>query len=161
MRYSLVKVLLTMSPFRPSYPMRLQPFPHSPRAVSPLSTAFLPRAKPRGTPASTVSPLSTAFTPNRPLTPLSTAFTQTDRGGGGSRPPDIPTSRPAAVVLLPANAFLSYGWPSCSLFCAKLALCFQSFAASFRKTAGEGIFTRVDPGVPGTAKPTAYLGNPS
>jgi len=61
-------------------------------AVSPLFVAFLPRAKPRGTPgrAVAVSPLFVAFlprakprgTPNRPLTPLSTAFTQTHRGVG-------------------------------------------------------------------------------
>jgi len=54
----------------------------SPRPLTPLSTAFLPRAKPRGTPSSAVSPLSTAFTPNRSLTPLSTAFTQTHLGVG-------------------------------------------------------------------------------
>ena len=69
MRYSLVKVLLTVSPFRPSFPTPLHPFPRSPRAVSPLSTAF---------------------TPNRPLTPLSTAFTETHRGVGY---PDLQTFR--------------------------------------------------------------------
>jgi hypothetical protein len=61
MRYSLVKVLLTVSPFRPSFLPQLNVFSREPRAVSPLSTAF---------------------TPNRPLTPLSTAFTQTHRGVG-------------------------------------------------------------------------------
>ena len=59
MRYSLVKVLLTVSPFRPSFSLQLNPYPRVPR---------------------TLSPLSTAFTPNRSLTPLSTAFTQTPRG---------------------------------------------------------------------------------
>ena len=116
MRYSLVKVLLTMSPFRPSFPMRLHPFPCSPRTVSPLSTAFLPRAKPRGAPASTVSPLSTAFTPNRPLTPLSTAFTQTDRGGGD---PDLQTFRPSD----PQPLFCSRLMPSFHTVGA-LVLCF-------------------------------------
>ena len=50
-----------MSPFCPSFPPQLDPFPRSPQALSPLSTAF---------------------TPNRSLTPLSTAFTQTHRGVG-------------------------------------------------------------------------------
>ena len=81
-RYSLVKVLLTVSPFGPSFGAQPDSFPHSPRDLSPLSTAFLPRAKPRGTPTRAVSPLSTAFTPNRTLSPLSTAFTQNDRGVG-------------------------------------------------------------------------------
>ena len=114
MRYSLVKVLLPMSPSRPSFPMRLHPFPRSPRAVSPScpERSFLLRSKPRGTPIISVSPLSTAFTPNRPLTPLSTAFTQNDRGGV-SRPSDIPALRLAAVVLLPANPLLS---DCCALF---------------------------------------------
>ena len=58
------KVLLTVSPFRPSFPSQLDPFPRSPQALSPLSTAF---------------------TPNRSLTPLSTAFAQNARGVGGSR----------------------------------------------------------------------------
>jgi hypothetical protein len=55
------KVSLTVSPFSPSFPPQLNLFPHSLRAVSPVSTAF---------------------TPNRALTPLSTAFTQTYRGWG-------------------------------------------------------------------------------
>jgi hypothetical protein len=55
------KVSLTVSPFSPSFPPQLDLFPHSLRAVSPVSTAF---------------------TPNRALTPLSTAFTQTHRGVG-------------------------------------------------------------------------------
>jgi hypothetical protein len=50
-----------VSPFGHPFSPPLHPFPRSPRAVSPLSTAF---------------------TPNRPLTPLSTAFTQIDRGVG-------------------------------------------------------------------------------
>jgi hypothetical protein len=50
-----------VSPSRPSFRSQLDPFPHSPQALSPLSTAF---------------------TPNRSLTPLSTAFTQTHRGVG-------------------------------------------------------------------------------
>jgi len=70
------KVLLTVSPFRPSFRPQLDPSPRSPQTLSPSSTDFLPRANPRGTPISAVSPLSTAFTPNRSLTPLSTAFTQ-------------------------------------------------------------------------------------
>ena len=61
MRYPLVKVLLTVSPFRPSFSPQLNPYPRAPRLLSPLSTAF---------------------TPNRTLTPLSTAFTQTHRGVG-------------------------------------------------------------------------------
>ena len=60
-RYSLVKVLLTVSPFGPSFGAQPDSFPHSPRDLSPLSTAF---------------------TPNRTLSPLSTAFTQNDRGVG-------------------------------------------------------------------------------
>src|SRR6266481_6577018 len=57
------KVSLTVSPFSPSFPPQLNLFPHSLRAVSPVFTAF---------------------TPNRALTPLSTAFTQTYRGCGGT-----------------------------------------------------------------------------
>ena len=60
-RYSLVKVLLTVSPFGPPFSLPLNPFPRSPRSISPLSTVF---------------------TPIRPLTPLSTAFTQKHRGVG-------------------------------------------------------------------------------
>src|SRR5438309_5098858 len=113
--------------------MRLHPFPHSPRAVSPLSTTFLPRARPRGTPASTVSPLSTAFTPNCPLTPLSTAFTQTDRGGV-SRPSDIPTFRRSDLQPLSCSGqvpcfhhqvpcFHHTVGALVLCFCAKLTLC--------------------------------------
>src|SRR6266404_7140614 len=58
------KVSLTVSPFSPSFPPQLNLFPHSLRAVSPVFTAF---------------------TPNRALTPLSTAFTQTYRGCGVPR----------------------------------------------------------------------------
>ena len=61
MRYSLVKVVLTVSTFGPPFSPPLDPFPRSPR---------------------TISPLSTVFTPNCPLTPLSTAFTQNDRRVG-------------------------------------------------------------------------------
>jgi hypothetical protein len=69
-------------------PSAQSPFPPSSRAVSPscpersrgVSTAFLPRAKRRGTPTRAVSPLFVAFAPNCPLTPLSTAFTQTHPG---------------------------------------------------------------------------------
>ena len=39
-RYSLVKVLLTVSPFRPSLPQQPNVYPCSPKALSPLSTAF-------------------------------------------------------------------------------------------------------------------------
>jgi hypothetical protein len=85
-----------VSPFRPSFHAQLNPFPRSLRALSPLSTAFLPRAKPRGTPNRALTPLSTAFTPNRPLTPLSTAFTQTHRGWGY---PDLQTFRPSDLHL--------------------------------------------------------------
>jgi len=60
MRYSLVKVPLTLSPFRLSLPLTLNLFP-----------LWL----------KTPSPLSTAFTLNRPLIPLSTAFTQQHPGG--------------------------------------------------------------------------------
>src|SRR6266436_3788217 len=140
MRYSLVKVLLTMSPFRPSFPMRLHPFPCSPR---------------------TVSPLSTAFTPNRPLTPLSTAFTQTDRGGGD---PDLQTFRPSD----PQPLFCSRLMPSFHTVGA-LVLCFapsSPFAFNrwpplFAKQPGKVSSPALTRGVPGTAKPTAYLGNPS
>ena len=59
-----------MSPSTPSLSPLLNLFPPSPRALSPLSTAFLPRARSRGT-------------PNRSLTPLSAAFTQTHRGVRG------------------------------------------------------------------------------
>jgi hypothetical protein len=52
------------------------------RAMSPSSIAFLPRAESRGTPPESVSPLATAFTTIRALTPLSTAFTQNNRGLG-------------------------------------------------------------------------------
>jgi hypothetical protein len=48
-----------VSAFCPSFSPQARVFPRSPRAISPLSTAF---------------------TPNRSLTPLSTAFTQTDGG---------------------------------------------------------------------------------
>jgi len=78
------------SPFIPHPLPSAQPsFPPLSIAVSPscpersrgVSTAFLPQAKPKGTPDHAVSPLFVAFTPNRPLTPLSTAFTQSHRGG--------------------------------------------------------------------------------
>jgi hypothetical protein len=59
------KVLLTVSPFSPSFAPQLDLFPCSLRALTPLSTAF---------------------TPNRSLTLLSTAFTQTHRGVGFSVP---------------------------------------------------------------------------
>jgi hypothetical protein len=54
-------------------------------ACSPLISHPLPSAHPPFPPSSrAVSPSSTAFTPNRRLTPLSTAFTQTHRGWGAS-----------------------------------------------------------------------------
>jgi hypothetical protein len=77
-------------------------FPPSSRAVTPLSTAFLPRAKPRSTPICAASPLSAAFTPNRPLTPLSTAFTPTHRRVGGclrSFPPLVTRHSPLSSPL--------------------------------------------------------------
>src|SRR6202040_3977611 len=55
------KVLLTVSPFRPSFSPQLNLYALTSRAVSPLSTAF---------------------TSNRSLTRLSTAFTQNTRGRG-------------------------------------------------------------------------------
>jgi hypothetical protein len=61
MRYPLVKVLVTVSPFRPALSPKLNLFSQPPRPLSPLSTAF---------------------TPNRALTPLPSAFTQNDRHGG-------------------------------------------------------------------------------
>jgi len=77
------KDLLTVSPFRPSFFPPLNLFPPSPRAISPLSTAF---------------------TPNRPLTPLSTAFTQKHRGCRvhrrllPSQPSDFRTFRRADTI---------------------------------------------------------------
>ncbi|MCU1242419.1 MAG: hypothetical protein JWO71_3145 [Candidatus Acidoferrum typicum] len=53
-----------MSPFPPSFRPQLDPFPRSPQALSPSSTAF---------------------TPNRSLSPLSTAFAQ-NTGGGVTAP---------------------------------------------------------------------------
>jgi hypothetical protein len=75
-----------LSPLSTAFLPRAKPRGTPSSTVSPLSTAFLPRVKPRGTPTSTLSPLATAFTPNRPLTPLSTAFTQKHRGGVPSYP---------------------------------------------------------------------------
>jgi hypothetical protein len=64
-------------PFRSSFPPQLKLSPRSPRAISPLSTAF---------------------TPNRSLTPLSTAFTQIHRGVGyvaaGLNVPDLQVRLP-------------------------------------------------------------------
>ena len=67
------------------------PSPHDPPTVhfcSSLISHPLPSAQTPFPPSfSAASPLSTAFTPNRPLTPLSTAFTQTHRGVGGHESP--------------------------------------------------------------------------
>jgi len=132
MRYPLVKVLLTVSPFCPSFSPQLSVFSHS---------------------LSAVSPLSTAFTPNRPLTPLSTAFTQTHRGVPPrqlsarhlSRPSRDVSALSSAVISL-ARLFASVADPifsaACSLlfsllsfFCTR-SLCFQHLAASFAKIPG-------------------------
>jgi hypothetical protein len=75
-----------VSPFRPPISPQLSVYPNSPRALSPLSTAFLSRARSRRTPIRAVSPLFVVFTPNPSLTPLSTAFTQTHRGVGVTSP---------------------------------------------------------------------------
>jgi hypothetical protein len=140
MRYSLVKVLLTVSPFRPSFSPPLNLFPRSPRAISPLSTAF---------------------TPNRSLTPLSTAFTQTHRGVGVSlrQLSALCVSALSVAVISLALCFHNLMncfsrnpfifttiriarachplWPRCSglsALCVALfsgAVCFQQLAASF------------------------------
>ena len=113
-----------MSPFLPSFSPSLDPFPHSSRALSPLSTAF---------------------TPNRPLTPLSTAFAQIHRGGGVARHSCLRTQRsvPAptgsgcstflATLLLPAACALLI---SLAAFFRTRSLCFQWFAHSLRKSPG-------------------------
>ena len=98
-RYSLVKVLLTVSPIGPPFSPALNPFSRSPRPLSPASTAFLPRAKPRGT-------------PNRPLTPLSTAFKQNARGVGSQSSNPAPTFSVPSVLSV-VNSLFSY---SCRLF---------------------------------------------
>jgi hypothetical protein len=98
-RYSSVKVLLTVSPFGPPFSPTLNPFSQSPRPLSPASTAFLPRAKPRGT-------------LNFPLTPLSTAFTQNARGVGSQSPNPAPTFSVPSVLSV-VNSLFSY---SCKLF---------------------------------------------
>src|ERR1700732_5324036 len=94
MRYSSVKVLLTVSPFRPFLPQLLDPFPPSPRPLSPLSTAF---------------------TPNRRLTPLSTAFTQTHRGVGYRHNFSFRWTRTTAHQSRITSHAVSY---SCELFAA-------------------------------------------
>jgi hypothetical protein len=161
-----------VSPFRPSFSPQPRVFPPSPRALSPLSTAF---------------------TPNRSLTPLSTGFTQRHRGVGGwtsyyplltthyplsssfvfitlrnpfpanplySHPyktpgvPPLPSflsqaSRPLCLCALrclptagrqiPSFQELAASFPSLCPLLRTRSLCFQSFAASFRKTPGGGV----------------------
>ena len=98
--------------------------PSCPERSRGVSTAFLPRAKPRGTPgrAVAVSPLFVAFlprakprgTPNRPLTPLSTAFTQTHRRVGAAFA--LSRHSPLATVLAPLFSY------SCRLFVVRKKL---------------------------------------
>ena len=100
-----------MSPSTPSFPPSLNLFPQPPR---PISLLFV------------------VFTPNRPLTPLSTAFlprarprgTQTHRGWGS---PDLQTfgrSDLQTAILLAANPFVSY---YCTLFARSWRLFSRSF----------------------------------
>jgi hypothetical protein len=134
-----------VSPFRLSFPPPLGVFsqlptthcslstlfqlsPSCPERSRGVSTAFLPRAKPRGYAESPVSPFVVAFTPNRSLTPLSTAFTQSHRVWGclcansalsatlypelrGERYPLLSILPPFVFILLriafPATSFVS------------------------------------------------------
>jgi hypothetical protein len=119
-RYYLVKVLLTVSPFRSSFSPALNPFPFSPQELSPLSTVF---------------------TPNRPLTPLSTAFTQNDRGVGcsavsafGDNEPQV---RNGESQVTPFHIIATSYVALCSVFATSI-LCFQQLARSFAKTPGWG-----------------------
>jgi hypothetical protein len=135
MRYSLVKVLLIVSPFPSSFSPALNPFSRSPRALTPLSTAFLPRAKPRSRPTRTVSPLFVACTPNRSLTPLSTAFTQKHQDVRVSLSYFVQAGHGSRIT---SHVFSYY----CGLFVALAALFatpilyFQQLARSFAKTPG-------------------------
>jgi hypothetical protein len=109
-----------VSPFGPPLSPAPDPFPLSPRAVSPLSTAF---------------------TPNRPLTPLSTAFTQIHRGVRYQCDSPLVDSLDALCASL-ANPFFS---DSCALLNSLVApfatpiLCFQQLTRSFAKTPGWGV----------------------
>jgi hypothetical protein len=80
-----------VSPIGPPFSPALNPFSHSPRPLSPASTAF---------------------TPIRPLTPLSTAFTQNDRGVGSQSSNPAPTFSVPSVLSV-VNSFFSY---PCRLF---------------------------------------------
>jgi hypothetical protein len=82
---SLVKVLLTVSPFRPSFSSRHDPYSHSFDSCSRSSSAdaeLLPTIHRSLPTLRELSPLSTVFTPNRPLNALSTPLTQIGRGVG-------------------------------------------------------------------------------
>ena len=81
------KVLLTVSPFRPSFSPQPGVFSQAVNSCSQSRSSIAEKLLTTHCSLSTLcplSPLSTAFTPNRSLTPLSTAFTQTHRGGGPS-----------------------------------------------------------------------------
>jgi hypothetical protein len=146
MGYSLVKVVLTMSPFRPSFPPALSVFSHSfnpCRQSRSADAEMLPTAHCSLSTFCRLSPLSTAFTPNRPLTPLSTAFAQTDGGvaylWGSSAASRLFTSHGPAPFRTGSRItshFFSY---CCALFVALTALfatailCFQELARSFTK----------------------------
>ena len=117
--YSLIKVLLTVSPNLSLLPAATDLFPPAPQAVSPLSTAF---------------------TPNGSLNPLSTAFTQNIPGGGPFNF-CFPALRPTGRCVSAASPLLSL---DCGLLFSLIAffrigfLCFQELAASFAKTPGYG-----------------------
>ena len=84
-RYSLVKVLLTVSPSRSSFAPPPDVFSH---VLDSSSQSRLPRDEILPSihlslcTSRELSPLFIAFTPNRSLTPLATVFTQEHRGGG-------------------------------------------------------------------------------
>ena len=133
-----------MSLFGPSFSPPLNLFSNTPRAVSPLSTAFLPRAKPSGTPTRAVSPLSTAFTPNRSLTHLSTAFTQSDRGVGYLRGSSSLETDPTGLEDLLQRQVSSYHVVAASfrlfgLFPAFASFIFKDLPPLFPKHPGMGI----------------------
>jgi hypothetical protein len=151
MRYSLVKVLLTVSPFRPSFPPPLNVFSqpcNSRRQSRRIGAEILPTTHRSLSTFCQLTPLSTAFTPDRSLTPLSTAFTQTDGGveyfWGGSAASRLVTShRPAPTrsgSQIPSHVFSYY----CALFVALAALFatavlyFQQLTRSLVKTPGVG-----------------------
>ena len=133
MRYPLVKVLLTVSLFRPSFPPQLNVFPHhfnfsdhlpdTTRVVSHCCELFVVA---KNINSFAIKQIRTLCAKNRVW---------------GT--PTIPIARPSLSLCLRASVANVFFSATCSLssLCALFRtrlLCFQWFAASFRKTPGWG-----------------------